>query len=256
MSAEKRLVILTSGRGGVAKSTTARALGEWYRDESKDALLVDGNGSVGQIVQFLGSRDPKTGDVMDPQPPDGVRVFQLHESETARAQLVDVLESGKGIVLVDLPAESLDVLQAVEREYGLIALAGSFGYRLTLVTPITPFQASILNVASMLEFGNGSVDRVVVRNLMFGEGDRGAEDFVLWDGSELEAQAKSVGTRIVDLPKLRLKVMAQIDARSIPFGLAADLNKSPLPLSYRSATNTWIAKVREAFEPAKDVLGL
>lgn len=247
----KRLVIVASGRGGVGKSTTCRFTGEWLRDEKPgDTLLADGDGQVGQMLQFLGKRGDD-GEVLDPQPPDGVRVFALHD-ERARGQLVDLLDAGKSSVLVDLPAASLGVLKKIDVEYGLRSLAGTYGYAVTLVTLITPYQASILDVVESLEFGDREVSRLIVRNLGLGS----AEDFELFNGTEVEKMAKEAGALVVDLPPLRPAIAALIDRESVSFGKAANLQTSPLKLSYRGAVAQWIALARASFEPAREILGL
>ena len=50
----KKIVCTVSRKGGVGKTATARIIGETLRRYKPDALLVDGSGSVGQFLQYLG----------------------------------------------------------------------------------------------------------------------------------------------------------------------------------------------------------
>ena len=111
----RNIIATISGKGGVGKTTLARLIGETLRERAPNALLVDGNGSVGQFLQYLGERGTD-GKLASPQPePEGVRVFNLHGDERDRDQILNLLESNRDTIFIDLPAESLQMLERLQR---------------------------------------------------------------------------------------------------------------------------------------------
>jgi len=53
----RRWILVTSGKGGVGKSLVARLLAEMKREVEPATWLLDGDGEVGQLAQYLGTRD-------------------------------------------------------------------------------------------------------------------------------------------------------------------------------------------------------
>lgn len=54
----------------------------------------------------------------------------------------DLLRQGAKLVIVDLPATSLTRLREISADYDFVAA----GYRVTVVSPITPYDDSILDL--------------------------------------------------------------------------------------------------------------
>ena len=197
----KRWILVTSGKGGVGKSLVARLLAETKRESEPTTWLIDGDGEVGQLVQYLGTRD-RSGKLVPEQSGDvGVGTFALHgwRDDTGMRDLLDgliaPLRTARTDVLVDLPAASLAVLETLERDAGLATGAARLGFRPTLVVPISPLVASRHSIAEALDLGSG-YDIVAVRSEFWGNDS----DYRRWLGSKLRADFLERGGREVVIP--------------------------------------------------------
>ena len=63
--------MVISDKGGTGKSIFSRALADRLRRDRIDSLLVDGDGTVGQLLQFYGERD-EAGRLQEQTPDRGV----------------------------------------------------------------------------------------------------------------------------------------------------------------------------------------
>lgn len=250
----KRWILVTSGKGGVGKSLVARLLAETKRESEPRTWLVDGDGEVGQLVQYLGQRDAE-GRLLRAQRGDaGVATFALHSwrDEAGMRELLDglirPLREAPGDVLVDLPAASLAVLAALEREAGLSAGAARLGYRPTLVVPISPMQASRLSIADAL-LGDG-YDVLAVRSEFWGNDG----DYRRWMQSALRGRLLERGGREVTIPRLRGWIVVDLDERHLPF--AAGTRPGVLDYPDDEMLSRWLIQARAALAGAGELLGL
>jgi hypothetical protein len=251
----KRWILVTSGKGGVGKSLIARLLAETKRESEPTTWLIDGDGEVGQLVQYLGTRD-RSGKLVPDQSGDvGVGTFALHgwRDDTGMRDLLDgliaPLRAARTDVLVDLPAASLAVLAALERDAGLAAGAARLGFRPTLVVPISPLVASRLSIADALLLGSG-YDIVAVRSEFWGNDG----DYRRWLNSNLRADFLERGGREVVIPRLRGWIIVDLDERHLPF--AAATRPGVLDYPDDEMLTRWLAQTRLALNPAADLLGL
>ncbi|MGV7034928.1 nucleotide-binding protein [Methylobacterium symbioticum] len=76
-TASKRAVFVTSEKGGVGKSVTARALIDQLRTEGVRVAAYDADGSVGGLVRVLGIRDAHGNLVRDQDPVTGVDYYNV-----------------------------------------------------------------------------------------------------------------------------------------------------------------------------------
>ena len=247
----KRLILTIGDKGGTGKSTFTRLLAELHRKATTDTLLVDADGTVGQLIQFLGERDKTDALIPDQSHNNGVEYFSLHGDETDRDNLTSILEVGSNTVLVDLPAASITVLKGIEEDLGFFALVKRFKYEITFVSVITPYRASVRGVRDITNLAP-TATHVVVRNLK--EGD--ADDFAFWAGSDAEKNFTGLGPRgiMIDLPKLKPRICAQLDEKNIRFLDAP--NWAELTLADRSRAQTWIDNATANLAPARKALGL
>jgi len=74
----RRWILVTSSKGGVGKSLVARLLAETKREVEPATWLLDGDGEVGQLAQYLGTRDEHGKIVRGQRGDSGVDTFALH----------------------------------------------------------------------------------------------------------------------------------------------------------------------------------
>ena len=249
----KKWIAVTSSKGGTGKSVFARFLGEMLRTRQSNTWLFDGDGSVGQLLQYLGTRGADGVLEADQDPAKGVGSFPFlaHGSESAmrdsQVAITEALSGAPGTVLLDLPAASLDVLGAYESELELSTALKSSGWDPVLCLPITPYKASRRAVADALALGSG-YKLVVVRSEWHGD-DR---DYGLWMESQLRTKFFAAGGVEIVMPRLRPWILAMLDDKSWGFHEALD----HLGMLDRPVLNAWLQKAEMAVLGASEVFGL
>ncbi|MDP2196096.1 MAG: hypothetical protein Q8J72_08935 [Rhodocyclaceae bacterium] len=254
----KRFVMTISDKGGSGKSVAARVLADYYTAHGVDALLVDGDGEVGQLLKYHGRRDGD-GRLVEQRPGDGVLSFALHGERTDREKIATVLDHGAPLVLCDFPAAGLTVLEQVQTAFGFLDDIKAEGYKPTFINPITPFAASMRTVKRMIDLGGDDCDYVVLRNQQFVEGE---EDWICWTGSDDGSIKPSSGRKVLadaggielDMPRLRAGAMALIDEFSLTFEAAC--SDTRLPRYHRKYAQIWRKGCHETLNTIKDRLGV
>lgn len=256
---QKRFVMTISDKGGSGKSVSARTIADFYREKGVKALLVDGDGEVGQLLKFEGERDA-AGKLIHPQKPySGVLAFALHGSKSDREKIATVLDHSADLVLCDFPAAGLTVLEQTNAAFGFLDDIKAEGYRPVFINPITPFAASMRTVKRMISLGGPDCDYIVLRNEQFTEGP---EDWIVWDGAE-DAQIRpssgkkalaDVGGVELTLPRLRSGAMALIDEFNLRFEAAC--NDQRMPRYHRKYVQIWRKACHAALEKISDKLGV
>jgi len=79
----KTLVLVVSDKGGTGKSTWARAYADWLRRKHPTAFLADADGTVGQLLQFYGSRGADGVLSREQDGRVGVAFFDIHRDRGA-----------------------------------------------------------------------------------------------------------------------------------------------------------------------------
>jgi Mrp family chromosome partitioning ATPase len=160
-SRKKRLIISLGDKGGVGKSFLIRKIAELHMESSTpNLLLVDGDASVSSIFKFH---------------QNNVVPFNLHGSVDARDMFVnDLLRRGSDVVIADMPAASLSTLREMATEYNFADEVIRAGYRMTIVSPITPYDDPLLDfqeAVNLVEITGtrGAAESEVARGL---RGDR------------------------------------------------------------------------------------
>ena len=215
----KRLIISLGDKGGVGKSFLIRKLAELHMEaQTPNLLLVDGDASVSSIYKFH---------------EDKVVLFDLHGSVDDRDQFVnDVLRRGSDLVIVDMPAASLSKLREMAAEYDFADEVMKAGYRMTVVSPITPYDdpmhdfqevVHLMDPAAYAAHESGSSEKVKTRadyvamlNMIF-SAER--SDFVEWDaaGGFTKGLLNRVGGVEVEIPLLRPRIAAQLQLHRLSF---------------------------------------
>ena len=251
----KRFVMVSGDKGGTGKSLMARALADRIRREQYDALLIDGDGEVGNLFQFYATLD-ENGEPVADQMPDGVVPIRFTGPERERDQLLAAVDLGRSLILADMPAASLTQLKQFDSDTGFFAELTCADYRATLVNVLSPFSASTRTVREMIELAGEQADYVVAINPWFGD----REDFFMWYGNATCSAspgrtmlAESGGIEIA-LPKLQAGVLVAIDELLLTFSAAREDTRLTTP--QRSRLHRWMQAVDAEFDQAAEYLGL
>ena len=264
-SRQKRVVLVTSEKGGVGKSVTARTLVELLRMGGTRLAAYDADGGVGALLRVLGTRD-EAGEILDEQDPAlGVGYYNIRADEE-RPTLLNCIASGEPLIVHDLAGGSLaDLARISDMGEGLDDLLAAFagqGYRPIVLHLISSEVAATQSVARWIELAGDRVDHVAVRNTRWGKAEA---DFPFWHGyvdGHGESRGGKVRARLLEefggleisLPPLPAGTFAKIDADALPFAVAADAPR--LTIAERSHVARYLRESALAFERLRPLLGL
>lgn len=255
----KHFVMTISDKGGAGKSAIARLIADYIFVRKTQALLVDGDGEVGQLSKHYGERD-ENGRIKKQQTPGvGVLHFALHGQQSDREKIATVLDYGANLVLCDFPAAGLTILEQLQASVGLLDDIKAEGYKPVFINPITPFAASMRTVKRMINMGGNDSEYIVFKNQCFADGP---EDWTVWNGCA-ETNIKpsggknalaEIGGIEIELPKLRLGAMSLIDEFNLTFEAAC--NDMRMPRYHRKYTQIWRKSCHQTLDQIAEKIGV
>ncbi len=251
----KRFVMVCGDKGGTGKSLMARGLADRIRREQRDALMIDGDGEIGNLFQFYARLDEQGEPVAD-QLESGVVPIRFTGPERERDQLLAAVDLARPLILADMPAASLTQLKQFDSDTGFFVELARNGYRPTLVNVLAPFSASTRTVREMIELAGKQADYVVAINQWFGDRD----DFFMWYGNAntspnaAQAMLSEYGGIEIALPKLQAGVLVAIDELMLTFSDAREDTRLTTP--QRSRLHRWMQAVDAELNDVADYLGL
>ena len=274
----RRTIMTLGDKGGSSKSFLARKLAEIHLAASKPGLLlVDGDESVGSLAKFYAERTSDGSIALD-QTERGVALFALHGKVDARDHLVnDLLQRGRELVIVDMPATALTKLREISEDYNFGTAVATAGYRLTVLAPITPYDDTILDLQETIQLLDPEifaefttqfdavgpregmktqlmprVDYVAVVNLGMAE-DR--QDFDLWDDptSFTRALLAFIGGVELEFPRMRPRIAAKLAKFRLSFSDGETAEQ--LAITDRSRLTAWNLKAESVLRSAGGLLG-
>ncbi|MDH2313904.1 P-loop NTPase [Methylobacterium brachiatum] len=264
-SRQKRVVLITSEKGGVGKSVTARTLIEHLRASGTRVAAYDADGGVGALLRVLGSRDPDGELLAEQDPAVGIGYYNIR-ADDERPTLLNCVASGEPLIVHDLAGGSLaDLARISDMGEGLDDLLAAFagqGYRLIVLHLISSEVAATQSVARWLELVGDRADHVAIRNTRWGKAEA---DFPFWHGF-VDGRGESHGGKVrrrlleefggleISLPALPSGTFAKIDADALPFRVAADAPR--LTIAERSHVARYLRESAVAVEPLRPLLGL
>jgi len=237
----KRLIIYIKDKGGCGASFACVAHAALLRRAGLKPLLVDTDGEIGHLRRNF--------------PVDDVRSFSFHAKESDRVDFAEILDEGREIVLVDMPAASLTLMGKIERDYGFVALAHRAGYAVTFVCVGTPDPASLYAIEGAAELDEDA-SLIFVRNHGFGEN----ADFLVWDGSAEDGLPPHDGKAVLaerggcdlHMPRLDPGTVALMSAFGITYESAPT---SRLKAGRRSQIETFLRRFESELQKASDLTG-
>ncbi|HKU00271.1 MAG TPA: cobalamin biosynthesis protein CobQ [Paraburkholderia sp.] len=251
----KRFVMVCGDKGGTGKSLMTRALADRIRRERRDALMIDGDGEVGNLFQFYARLDDR-GEPAAEQIEAGVVPIRFTGSERERDQLLTAIDLQRPLILADLPAASLTQLKQFDCDTGFFGELARSDYRPTLVNVLSPFSSSTRTVREMIELAGKQADYVVAINQWFGD----REDFFLWYGNANtipnpgQMMLRTFGGIEITLPKLQAGVLVTIDDLMLTFSNAREDTRLSTP--QRSRLHRWLQALDAQLDAVMEYLGL
>ena len=246
----KRVVIVTSDKGGSGKTMWARGYADWLRRQTMSAFLSDADGEVGQLLQFYGQKDASGARLAAQNGRIGVHFWDA-KVPRQRDGFLDGIEDDADRVVIDMPGGSLGLVDEINREIGIFDTIRRAGYALTFVNVITPMRASVRTVTRMLDLfcNEPTATFVVAKNRFFGPEP---DDWQIWDSSKARMALGDIGGRVVDLPMMRMRTVALIDDLSLRF---CDAVAHPqVRIADRSVVMRWAKDVDDSIKSLEGIL--
>jgi hypothetical protein len=249
----RRLVIVTGDKGGVGKSTFARALVQAYLDTHQDFVAFDADMSNPQIKRFYES--DCTVFPLD--------IFTRGEADLFLENLKTLIEPiknkegeiqspGKSLFLLELPPQSMKMFREFACEMNFFEIADkNLDLRVTMATVISRTRDSVNQLLHLYDFCKGEVDYVIVKNLFFGKLD----GFERYDTSPSIKEIKEKGIALPEIPMADLIAHAYdyLDFNNFSFsqGILQDER-----ISVKGRVGAWMKNFKASIDPVKDLLGL
>ncbi|WP_194004371.1 nucleotide-binding protein [aff. Roholtiella sp. LEGE 12411] len=250
----RRLIIVTGDKGGVGKSTFARALLQTYIDTNQEFAAFDADTSNPQIKRFYGDDcEVLPFDIFTRGKADAFldTLRTLMSPPLKKEQ--EVPTQPKSLFLLELPSQSIQYFRLFEKEMGFFKiLKNDLKSQATMVAVINRTKDSVNQLLQMHDFCNGQVDYVVVKNLFFGE----SEAFERYDNSaSIKKVRDEEGVKLPEIymPDLIAHAYDYLDENNYSYAQGIAQNEK---LSVRGRVNRWMENFKESITPVKDLLGL
>lgn len=223
----KSIILVGGDKGGVGKSTVARALADFLTRKSVGFIGYDGDDTNPTFLRFF---------------PSAVRIHT--KSVKGFEALINGLEAQQTHQLVDLGAGTSIVLGHFADQTGFIELARNYSARVVLVFVLAPSEDSIGLLKILADQYGDTVNYVVARsNAIPGTWD-------LWDGSKTRKRLLDELAAVeINIPALDSEAFSLAGRNSLMWSAAADDKR--LPLASRSYIHRWLGKVFGEFDKAK-----
>lgn len=227
-----RLILVHGDKGGVGKSTLARATLDYLYRRDRVPIVYDADNRNGQIHRFYHDLFPVT--QLD---------INLRGSFD---EVLDKVAENKSVanklnVFVDLPAQAGNSVDVALSELRLVDALDSIRARATLFFVIGRTTDSINALQIAFDLFESIADFVVVKNEFFGDANR----FTFYERSLTRQNLEKSGAKELLIPALWGDTYDVVDRLNLPFCKVTD---SALPLSTKARVNTWLNKFDAQFE--------
>ncbi len=238
----KRVTFFVASKGGVGKSTTARAFIDNTRAAGRTVSAWDLDGQTGSLALVYPVGDPVHGvaieDVRDPKAPGA---------------WLDALHGSADEVVLDVPGGAVgDLMRTFSGgAKALVAECKASGREVVVCSVIGIKKDSVASAQQAVEVFGRDVHHVIVKNGLWGD----VADFVIYEGiGEGEARkygrtsdmVRAVGGETVYLPHLSAAADAMADDAGLSYAKAAESIET---LGRRHAANVryWLDEARDTF---------
>jgi len=227
-----RLILVHGDKGGVGKSTLARATLDYLYRKGRIPVVYDADNRNGQIYRFYKDVFP-------------VSQLDIDKRGSFDEVLDKVAENKRGAgkinVFVDLPAQAGNSVDTALSELRLVEALDSIRARATMMFVIGRTTDSVNALQIAFDLFGEIADFVVVKNEFFGEADR----FTLYEASLTHQNLLKSGAKELLIPPLWGDTYDLVDQLNLPFFKVAE---SDLQLSVKARVNAWLKKFDAQFE--------
>jgi hypothetical protein len=211
------IVIIGADKGGVGKTTVARALDGYLERKHANQKIFDSQWPAGDLVRFAPSAEVINIENVDHQ--------------------MKVFDSMRGVTLVDICAGQLSPTLKALNEVGLLGDVRSGTIALALLHVIGPSMASLREIAETATAIGGGIKHLLVKNFINEAG------FAEWEKDERFAEALRVAApHTITIPHLVDRAYTEVQRDGGSFdAFAADQTKSRMLTGYvrNWLTATW-----------------
>lgn len=227
-----RLILVHGDKGGVGKTTLARATLDYLYRKTRVPVVYDADNRNGQIYRFY----------KDVFPVKQIDINLRGSFDEVLDKVAENKKSGTALnVFVDLPAQAGNSVDVALSELRLVDALDSIRARATLLFVIGRTTDSIQALQLAFDLFGAIADFVVVKNEFFGESER----FVLYEGSPTHQTLVKNGAKEILVPPLWGDTYDVVDRLNLPFFKVAESN---LPLSTKARVSAWLSKFDTQFD--------
>lgn len=217
------IVIVGADKGGVGKTTIARALLDYFRAQGMDARAFDTETPGGVLKRFW----PAKTEVVDLTTSDG------------QMAVLDTLSSA-AVTVIDVRAGLLSPTLKILADLGFIDMVAAGKLDIAVLHVIGSSVASFDEIKTMAASLAGTKHFIVTNH---------TNDAAFFQGIDSVAKDALKAAARIDIPTLNARATEFVDASSLPFAeFIADEKQS---LTMRGYVRHWLAIVFKALEVAR-----
>jgi hypothetical protein len=256
---KKLAIFALSNKGGVGKTTLAKAFTDYVRRERVQAAVYDTDGDVKGLLKLYGKTDDG-GATFNCNPLTDVGYFNM-QIDADRENVVNAIESKADVLFFDTPAGSIrKIFTSLNNAHHFVDTLNMEGYELVLMLLVDPYDDTIDGIQSAVDLFGDKAKYVVWKNMNNAKKD----DFVYFEpisalpdaepmfqddeGKSISARelVESYGGQVFEMPYLPLRTNARIRRLHLQFGEAAAPG-SPLKVNDRALVRSWLDELNEQF---------
>lgn len=222
-ASNKTLLLVAGDKGGVGKSSLARALADWTMSAGVSLRLYDADDTNPTLARFYPEAE------------------QLLLTAKGLEHLVDWLELPEQVALVDTGARAGRALLEFYELTGFWDLAAQYGAQVIVCFALAPSADSIALLKSAADLIGARAQWVIARSTFI------PGTWSLWEGSKTREMLVALGAVEIAVPALDADAYSALDRFSLVAGAGAADPR--LPLVYRAYVQRW--RVRMAAELAR-----
>lgn len=226
------VIMIGADKGGVGKTTVARALIDFLSRKSILARAFDTENPRGTLKRFF---------------PMSTEIIDLHDV-AHQMKVLDTMDSANvKVSIVDLKAGNLSYALGTFEDIGVLDAARQGAFNLALFHVVGPAIASLDEINEVAKFVNG-LEYIVARNFI------NETNFFEWDEATYKKYFAGLNdAKEIEVPKLNEMAYEQVDLAGVTFKDFIENKKSngdPGDFSFvlRGYVKKWMSEIDSEFE--------